>query len=80
MIRYHEINSDIRIRRGYFRTSATFRKIPIGYNESHWPQYPSGVVVRYKEYMIGKHFWRTIGYYEYHDCYKIYSECKYYII
>ena len=34
MIRYHEINSDIRIRRGYFMTSATFRKIPIGYNEN----------------------------------------------
>jgi hypothetical protein len=34
MIRYHDINSDVRSRRGYFMTSATFRKIPIGYNEN----------------------------------------------
>lgn len=34
MIRYHDINSDVRSRRGYFMTSETFRKIPIGYNEN----------------------------------------------
>ena len=49
-------------------------------SKSDLPQYPAGVIVRYKEYLIGKHFWRTIGYYEYHDCYKIYSECKYCIV
>lgn len=33
-IRYHDINSDVRIRRGNFMVSKTFRKIPIGYNEN----------------------------------------------
>jgi hypothetical protein len=49
-------------------------------SKSDLPLYPAGVIVRYKEYLIGKHFWRTIGYYEYHDSYKIYSECKYCIV
>ena len=34
MIRYHDINSDLRIRRGNYIVSASFRKIPIGYNEN----------------------------------------------
>lgn len=34
MIQYHDINSDVRSQRGYFMPSATFRKIPIGYNEN----------------------------------------------
>ena len=33
-IRHYDINSDLRLRRGNFMVSATFKKIPIGYNEN----------------------------------------------
>lgn len=33
-IRHYSINSDLRLRRGNFMVSATFKKIPIGYNEN----------------------------------------------
>ena len=33
-IRYQGIISDLRLRRGNFMVSVTFKKIPIGYNEN----------------------------------------------
>ena len=33
-IRHYSINSDLRLRRGNFMVSATFKKILIGYNEN----------------------------------------------
>ena len=33
-IRHYDINSDLRLLRGNFMVSVTFKKIPIGYNEN----------------------------------------------